>query len=91
MKLKILGSLSTKEIYLVSQDRDFEINEYFILEDSKTSTPIEVTEISSSPLCVEGMLPIDVPQTYLNYLKLEVEKTTFFAKAKPLNLLTRVV
>ena len=89
--VKILGSLSTKEIYLVSQERDFEINEYFILEDNNAFTPIEVTEVSSSPLCIEGMMPIDVPQQYIDYLKLDIEKTTFFAKAKPLNHLTRVV
>ena len=89
--IKILGSISTKEIYLVSQDRDFEINEYFIMEDNNTSTPIEVIEVSSSPLCIEGMLPIDVPAQYLNYLGLDAETTTFFAKAKPLNHLTRVV
>lgn len=89
--IKILGSLSTKEIYLVSQDRDFEINEYFILEDKNVSTPIEVTEVSSSPLCIQGMMPIDVPEEYINYLKLTKEKMTYFAKAKPLNHLSKVV
>ena len=90
-KIKILGNLSTKEIYLVSQEREFEVNEYFILEDKNASTPVEVVEISASPLCIQGMLPIDVPDAYLNYLKLDPNRVTFFAKAKPLNHLTKII
>lgn len=90
-RVKILGSLSTKEIYLVSQEREFEVNEYFILEDKHTSTPVEVVEISASPLCIQGMLPIDVPEAYIKYLGLEPSKVTFFAKAKPLNHLNKLI
>lgn len=90
-RVKILGNLSAKEIYLVSQEREFEVNEYFILEDKHTSTPLEVVEISASPLCIQGMLPIDVPESYINYLGLEPSKVTFFAKAKPLNHLNKLI
>lgn len=90
-EIKILGKLSTRELYLVSQEREFEVNEYFILEDNNNSTPIEVVEISSSPICIEEMMPVEVSERYLRYLGLEEEKRTFFAKAKPLNHLDKLI
>ena len=89
--IKILGNLTTKEIYLVSQDRNFEINEYFILEDGTKKVPLEVTEVYSTPICINGMFPIETPNEYFEFLNLEKVKMTFYAKAKILGSLNRVI
>lgn len=83
-KIKVFGNANTDEFYIVSQTRNFELNEYFILKDEDKSIPVEVVQTTSSQLCIPGMLPIDVPKEYIEYLELNPSNRTYFAKVKVL-------
>ena len=62
--IKVFGNITLREFYIVSQDTQIELNEYFILEDNNNSTPVEVVEVFTAPVCMPGMLPIDVPNVF---------------------------
>lgn len=84
-KIKIFGNIGLREFYIVSQEETIELNEYFILKDSKNSTPVEAVEVFSSPVCISGMTPFEVPESYIKKLGLDENKPTTFAKVKILN------
>ncbi|MBQ3422636.1 MAG: ATP-binding protein, partial [Romboutsia sp.] len=84
-KFKIFGNITTKQLYIVSQEESFELGEYFILENKNESTPLEVIEAFEVPMCISGMLPIDVPNEYLKFLELDILKSANFARVKILN------
>lgn len=87
-KIKIFGNITLREFYIVSQDEKIELNEYFMLEDDYNSTPVEVVEVFTTPVCVPGMVPVDVSDLYMDMLGLKEDKATIFAKVKILNHLT---
>lgn len=89
--IKIFGNITLREFYIVSQDTQIELNEYFILEDNSNSTPVEVVEVFTAPVCMPGMLPIDVPDAYLKKLGLTEDKPTNFGKVKILNHLSKPI
>lgn len=87
-KVKIFGNITLREFYIVSQDEKIEINEYFILEDEHNSTPVEVVEVFSTPVCIPGITPVEVPESYIYKLGLDKDSVTIFAKVKILNHIT---
>lgn len=89
--MKIFGNVTLREFYIVSQDETIELNEYFILEDKNISTPVEVVEVFTTPVCVAGMVPVETTDKYIDMLGLKDDKPTIFAKVKILNHLTKPV
>lgn len=90
-KIKVFGNITLREFYIVTQSERIELNEYFILEDNYASTPVEVVEVFSTPVCMVGMLPVEVTESYIDMLGLEENKVTTFAKVKILNHLVRPI
>lgn len=89
--IKIFGNINVREFYIVSQDSEIELNEYFMIEDGENSSPVEVVEVFISPMCISGMMPIDVPESYIEMLGLSKDKPTRFAKVKVLNHLSKPI
>lgn len=87
-EIKVFGSVGIRDFYIATQDSTIEINEYFIIDDGKNSSPLEVVEVFTSPMCIEGMMPIDLPLDYVKAIGLEPYKVTTFAKVKVLNYLS---
>ena len=66
-KFKIFGNVTLRDFYIVSQEESIELHEYFILEDENDSTPVEVVEVFTSPMCVQGMTPVEVSDKYVRF------------------------
>lgn len=90
-KFKIFGNVTLRDFYIVSQEESIELHEYFILEDENSSTPVEVVEVFTSPMCVQGMTPVEVSDKYISMLGLKEDEPTIFAKVKILNLLSKPI
>lgn len=89
--ISIFGNVTLRDFYIVSQDETIELNEYFILEDDNTSTPVEVVDVFVSPVCMEGMTPVNVSKEYIQKMNLKEDCPTVFAKVHILNHLSKPI
>lgn len=85
----VLGRTNTKEIYLISQENPFTMNEYLIVDDiMHGSVQVEVITTFALPMVVASVLPDGCAVEFLNVLNIDGTKPVFMAKAAILKTLS---
>lgn len=85
----VLGRTNTKEIYLISQENPFIMNEYLMVMDPNYGTvPVEVISTIALPMAVPTVLPEGSAVEFLQILNIKSNEPIFMAKAHVLKTLT---
>lgn len=88
--MHVFGQTGTKEMYLVSKENPFVMNEYLMVEDKNHGTlPVEVIATVGLPKGTDKTLPLGADVKYLKALNIDLEDEIFIAKVtllKPLRM-----
>lgn len=83
----IAGVVTLREVYLISQEEQYEQNEYLMANNNGVDVPLEVSEVSSLPMVIPEMIPGCHP-AYLERSGINMMKPAYLAKAKVLTTLS---
>lgn len=83
----IAGVVTLREVYLISQDKQYEQNEYLMANNNGVDIPLEVSEVSSLPMVIPEMIPGCHP-AYLERSDIDMMQPVYLAKAKVLQPLS---
>lgn len=85
----VLGRTNTREVFMISQENPFTMNEYLIIEDIvHKNMPVEVVETFALPMLVPSVLPDGCDVEFLSVLNIDANKPAFISRGVVLKTLS---